>query len=95
MVHAHMMQLSRQKIWSIVNASGPQPKILEMWETIEMPQQRNLRVVKWIGTVPAVGVCTFCDRTFAVPLSAMKRVADAQENLRVKFAEHQCKRQET
>ena len=45
--------------------------------------------------VPAVGVCTFCERTFAVPLSAMKRVADAQENLRVQFAEHKCKREDS
>ena len=54
-------------------------------------QQRNLRVVKWIGTIPVIGVCTFCDRSFTVPLSAMKRVADAQENLRVQFTEHKCK----
>lgn len=37
------------------------------------------------------GGCTFCDRTFSVPLNAMKRVSEAQENLRVQFAEHTCK----
>jgi hypothetical protein len=52
---------------------------------------RNLRVVKWLGTVPAVGVCTFCDR---VPMTALKRVADAQESLRVQFTEHKCKRED-
>jgi hypothetical protein len=51
---------------------------------------RNLRVLKWRGTVPAIGVCTFCNRQFNVPMSAMKRVADAQESLRKQFAEHKC-----
>jgi hypothetical protein len=54
-----------------------------------MPK-RNLRVIKWLGPVPAVGVCTLCDRQFKVPMTAMKRVADAQENLRLQFAGHKC-----
>lgn len=58
-------------------------------------RQRNLRVVKWIGTIPVIGVCTVCDRSFTAPLPAMKRVADAQESLRVQFADHKCKREET
>jgi hypothetical protein len=53
--------------------------------------KRNLRVVKWVGTVLAIGVCTLCNRQFKVPLSSMKRVADAQESLRVQFTEHKCK----
>ncbi len=47
-----------------------------------MPK-RNLRVVKWLGTVPAIEVCTFCNREFKVPMTALKRVADAQEALRL------------
>lgn len=50
----------------------------------------NLRVLKWIGTVPAVGVCTACDLQFKVPTTALKRVADAQESLRKQFVEHKC-----
>jgi hypothetical protein len=57
--------------------------------------QRNLRVVKWIGTIPVIGVCTFCDRSFTVPLPALKRVADAQESLSVQFAQHKCKGENT
>lgn len=57
-------------------------------------EKRRLRVLKWIGTVPAVGTCTICNREFKVPMTAMKRVADAQENLRVQFAEHRCKSDE-
>jgi hypothetical protein len=53
--------------------------------------KRNLRVVKWLGQVPAIGVCTLCNRQFKVPLTAMKRVADAQESLRLQFTEHKCK----
>ena len=54
-----------------------------------MPK-RNLRVSKWLGTVPAVGICTCCNREFKVPLTVMKSVADAQESLRTQFAEHKC-----
>ena len=59
-------------------------------ERLRVPK-RHLRVVKWIGQVPAIGVCTVCNRQFKVPLTAMKRVADAQESLRLQFAEHKCK----
>ncbi len=55
-----------------------------------MPK-RNLRVVKWVRTIPAIGVCTFCDRQFKIPMTAMKKVSDAQESLRVQFTEHKCK----
>ena len=53
--------------------------------------KRNLRVTKWLRTVPAVGICTVCNSQFEVPLTAIKRVADAQESLRFQFAEHKCK----
>jgi hypothetical protein len=52
--------------------------------------KRNLRVAKWLGMVPAVGVCTGCNREFKVAMSSLKRVADAQESLRTQFAEHRC-----
>jgi hypothetical protein len=32
-----------------------------------------------------------CNHEFKVPPAAMKRVADAQESLRLQFAEHICK----
>jgi hypothetical protein len=52
--------------------------------------KRNLRVVKWIGTVPAVAACTVCNREFTVPVGVLRSVVDAQETLRKQFAEHQC-----
>jgi hypothetical protein len=54
-------------------------------------EKRRLRVLKWLGTVPAVGVCTLCNLEFKVPLTAIKRVADAQAALKVQFDQHQCK----
>lgn len=56
-------------------------------------EKRNLRVVKWLGATPAVAICTLCKREFKVPLSSLSRVTEAQESLRVQFAEHQCTRE--
>jgi hypothetical protein len=53
-------------------------------------RKRSLRVIKWLGTVPAFGVCSVCNRQFTVPMTAITRVADAQEALRRQFAEHKC-----
>lgn len=65
------------------------------WKTPSKPPlpKRNLRVVNWIGTIPAIGVCTHCSRQFKVPLESMKRVADAQWNPDLQFREHKCKRE--
>src|SRR5208337_4654965 len=52
--------------------------------------QRRLRVVKWLNTTPAVGVCTLCSREFKVPMSALKRTADAQASLQEQFDRHRC-----
>ena len=54
-----------------------------------MPK-RSLRVLKWLGTTPAIAICTLCNREFKVPLASTKRVTDAQENLKLQFAEHEC-----
>ena len=56
--------------------------------------QRSLRVMKWLGTVPAVGTCTHCERNFKVPLDSLKRTSDAQESIRKQFVEHKCKRED-
>ena len=52
--------------------------------------QRRLRVVKWLTTTPAVGVCTLCSREFKVPMSTLKRTADAQASLQEQFDRHKC-----
>lgn len=57
--------------------------------------KRNLRVLKWLGTTPAIAVCTECNREFRVPLEVLKRVGGAAENLKLQFAQHQCKGDES
>jgi len=58
-----------------------------------MPK-RNLRVLKWLGTTPAVAICTSCNREFKVPLEVLKRVGGAVENLKLQFAQHKCNQDE-
>ncbi|MGA2390750.1 MAG: hypothetical protein ABSF97_17420 [Candidatus Sulfotelmatobacter sp.] len=57
-----------------------------------MPK-RHLRVLQWIGAAPVIAVCTQCNQEFKVPVAALKRVAEAQQNLTVQFAEHKCEDQ--
>jgi hypothetical protein len=57
--------------------------------------KRNLRVLKWLGTTPAIAVCTACNREFRVSLEVLKRVGGAAENLKLQFAHHQCRAEET
>jgi len=57
-----------------------------------MTAPRNLRVTKWLGPVPAVGVCSDCGREFKVPLALLKKTTEAQESLRKQFGELQCLR---
>ena len=52
--------------------------------------QRRLRIAKWLGTTPAVGFCTLCNREFKVPMSALGRTADAQATLQKQFDRHKC-----
>ena len=52
--------------------------------------QRRLRVVKWLSTTPALAVCTLCSREFKVPMSALRRTADAQASLQAQFDRHKC-----
>jgi len=53
---------------------------------------RRLRVVKWLGMVPIVAVCTTCAREFTAPTTTMHRTANAQEALQMKFDRHECSR---
>lgn len=52
--------------------------------------KRNLRVLKWLGTTPAIAVCTACNREFKVSLEVLKRVGGAVEELKLQFAQHRC-----
>jgi hypothetical protein len=52
--------------------------------------KRILRVVKWLGMTPAVGVCAFCSREFRVPMTELKKTADAQKSMQMMFDRHKC-----
>jgi hypothetical protein len=62
--------------------------------TLHVPPKRNLRVTKWIGQTPAEAACSLCSRTFKVPINALSRVAQAQENLQQQFTRHKCQKEE-
>jgi len=53
-------------------------------------QKRRLRVTKWLGMVPVIAVCSACSREFKVPLTALNRVAEAQQSLQLQFVGHTC-----
>jgi hypothetical protein len=54
-----------------------------------MPK-RNVRVISWLGSLPAIGVCTHCAKNFNVPSSAMTSITEAVENLQQQFNLHKC-----
>jgi hypothetical protein len=55
-----------------------------------MPK-RAIRIVKHIGPVPCVAVCTFCSQQFTAPTSTLKRLTEAAASLQKQFDQHQCK----
>ena len=57
-------------------------------------RKRLLRITKWIGQVPAEGICTACNRNFTVPLTSLGRLSDAQKTLKLKFDSHKCSPQD-
>jgi len=65
---------------------------LGLQDILQMPaaDKGQLRVTKWIGTVPAVAVCTKCQRDFRVPITMLKRTLDGQANLKMQFDRHRC-----
>jgi len=54
-----------------------------------MPK-RNLKVLKWLGTVPAVAACPLCNREFRVTLADAKHLSAAQDSLQRQFSAHDC-----
>jgi hypothetical protein len=63
------------------------------WETVFMPK-RSLRIVKHLGQVPCVAVCTFCGQQFKAPMSTLPRVKEAQASIQKQFDRHKCKPQD-
>jgi len=59
-------------------------------DPVDRRAMKHLRISKWIGQTPVVGVCTLCNRELKIPMTAMNRVSDAQESLRHQFAQYKC-----
>jgi hypothetical protein len=51
--------------------------------------KRELRIVRWAGSIPLVSVRTFCNRQFTVPVALNQ--TQAQTVLDIAFNEHKCK----
>jgi hypothetical protein len=64
-----------------------------LWETLLMAK-RALRLVKHLGRIPAVAVCTVCGKTFEAPLTALLTVKDAEASLQQQFYGHKCERKD-
>jgi hypothetical protein len=54
--------------------------------------KRSLRIVKHLGQVPCVAVCTYCRQQFDAPMSTLPRVKEAQASIQKQFDNHKCKR---
>ena len=53
-----------------------------------------LRIVKNLGRISAVAICTVCGRTFEVTLGALVSAKDAEANLQQQFYGHKCERKD-
>ena len=51
--------------------------------------KRAVRIVKHIGPVPCVAVCTYCSQQFKTPTTAS--VKEATDDLQRQFDAHKCK----
>jgi hypothetical protein len=84
-------ETSVERLSLVQNGKGSErkPKAGSTEEKLPMIQRR-LRVVQWLSTTPALGVCTLCSREFRVPMSALRRTWDAQASLQEQFDRHKC-----
>ncbi|MCU1271870.1 MAG: hypothetical protein JWN74_3164 [Acidobacteriaceae bacterium] len=62
---------------------------VSLWENAFMAK-RILRVLKWLGTTPAVAVCESCRQQFKAPMSVLTKTRDAQASLQQQFDTHKC-----
>ena len=61
-----------------------------MVEKHNSPNERNLKVIKWLSSTPVVAVCTLCSREFKVPMSALSGTIDPQSYIQHQFGKHMC-----
>ena len=66
---------------------------VRLCETLNMAK-RALRVVKNLGRIPAVAVCTVCGETIEAHLGALGKIKDAEASLQQQFYGHKCDRKD-
>ena len=57
--------------------------------------KRALRIVKNLGRIPAVAICTVCGKTFEATLGALVSAADVEASLQQQFYGHKCERKDS
>jgi hypothetical protein len=53
--------------------------------------KRRLKVVKWLSSTPAIGMCAFCGKEFKVPMTSLTKTTDAEFSLQEQFDRHKCR----
>jgi hypothetical protein len=57
--------------------------------------KRALRIVKDLGRIPAVAICTVCGKIFEATLGALVSATDAEASLQQQFYGHKCERKDS
>jgi hypothetical protein len=57
--------------------------------------KRALRIVKNLGRIPALAVCTVCGKAFETTLGALVSAKDAEACLQQQFYGHKCERKDS
>jgi hypothetical protein len=55
-----------------------------------MPR-RAVRIVKHIGSVPYIAICTYCSQQFVASTSVLCSVKEATKDVQRQFDAHKCK----
>ena len=50
---------------------------------------RKVQVIRWVGLVPVVAICTVCNQFFDVP-PEVRKGTQARRNLTIQFSQHEC-----
>jgi hypothetical protein len=53
--------------------------------------KRNLRIVKWAGHIPTLGICEHCNAQFSVAREALADPDAALASISDQFDAHKCK----
>jgi hypothetical protein len=82
----------------VIRIEGFEPTGRLQWPVLDVETEnmakRALRVVKNLGRIPVVAVCTVCAKAFEAPLGALVSVKDAEANLQQQFYGHKCEQRE-